>query len=201
MNNGKAKGPDNILAETIKASDNLGIGLTTKLLDAINDSGTVPEDLCKSVFIVLLKTPGATECELHRTISLMSHFTTILFCVLMHRMRKSLRPEISPNQFGFMPDKGTRNAIITLSMLMERYADDTVLIAESGKQLQKLLDTVVFESERMGLALNVKETEGMVISKKSPNLKCNLVSKGEQIKQVTKFKYLGYLITSDAQVK
>ncbi|GFO35774.1 RNA-directed DNA polymerase from mobile element jockey-like [Plakobranchus ocellatus] len=48
----------------------------------------------------------------------------------------------------------------------------------------------------MGLSLNVKKTECMVISKKSSNPKCNLFSKGEQIKQVTKFKYLGYLITS-----
>ncbi|GFN90591.1 LINE-1 reverse transcriptase [Plakobranchus ocellatus] len=35
-------------------------------------------------------------------------------------MRKSIRPEISPKQFGFMPDKGTSNAIFTVSMLMER---------------------------------------------------------------------------------
>ncbi|GFO49978.1 aspartate--tRNA ligase, cytoplasmic [Plakobranchus ocellatus] len=39
----------------------------------------------------------------------------------------------------------------------------------------------------------------MVISKKSSNPKCNLISKGEEIKQVTKFKYLGYLITSDGR--
>ncbi|GFO37134.1 retrovirus-related pol polyprotein from type-1 retrotransposable element r2 [Plakobranchus ocellatus] len=200
-------------------------------------------------------------------------------------MRKSLRLEISPKQFDFMPDKGTRNAIFTLSMLMERcteirkdlhlcfidyskafdkvrhvelfcmlekldidgkdltvirnlywdqaasvrtegelsdfkpikrgvrqgyvmspdlfnlcsdiilrnlisglkingenlnnlrYADDTVLIAEYGKQLQKLLVTVVLESERMGMSLNVKQTECMAISKKSSNPKCKLVSK------------------------
>ncbi|GFO26963.1 RNA-directed DNA polymerase from mobile element jockey-like [Plakobranchus ocellatus] len=35
-------------------------------------------------------------------------------------MRKSIRPEISPKHFGFMPDKGTRNAIFTLPMIMER---------------------------------------------------------------------------------
>ncbi|GFO24159.1 LINE-1 reverse transcriptase [Plakobranchus ocellatus] len=35
-------------------------------------------------------------------------------------MRQSLRPEISSNQFGFMPDKGTRNGIFTLSMFIER---------------------------------------------------------------------------------
>ncbi|GFO12907.1 retrovirus-related pol polyprotein line-1 [Plakobranchus ocellatus] len=80
-----------------------------------------------------------------------------------------------------------------------RYADDTVLIAESGKQLQKLLDTVVLESERMGMSLSVKKMECMVISKKSSNSKCNLVSKGNKIKQVTTFKYLGYLITSDGR--
>ncbi|GFN84940.1 cathepsin d [Plakobranchus ocellatus] len=42
----------------------------------------------------------------------------------------------------------------------------------------------------MDLSLNVKKTECMVISKKSSNTKCNLVSKGEKIKQVTKLKYL-----------
>ncbi|GFO04381.1 endonuclease-reverse transcriptase [Plakobranchus ocellatus] len=258
MKNGKATGPDNIPVGITKALDNLGIDLTAKLLNAIYDSGKIPEDICKSVVIVLPKTPRATEFELHRTISLMSHFTKILLRVLMPRMRKSIRPEISPKQFGFMPDKGTRNAIFTLSMLMKRciemqkdihlcfidyskafdkvrhvelfrilekldidgedlrviknlycdntasvriegehsdfkpikrgvrqgcvmspdllnlyseiilrnlddisglkingenlnnlrYADDTVLIAESGKQLQKLLDTLVLESER-----------------------------------------------------
>ena len=309
MKNGKASGPDNIPTEIITALEDLGIDMTTKLLNAIYDSGTIPEDLCKSVFIALPKKPGATECELHRTISLMSHFTKILLRVLMHRMRKSLRPEISTKQFGFVRDKGTRNAIFTLSMLMERcievqkdlylcfidyskafdkvkherlfgmlenldidgkdlrvirnlywdqtaavriegeysdfkhikrgvrqgcvmspdlfnlysetilrnledvpglkvngenlnnlrYADDTVLMAESVEQLQKLLDTVVLASEAMGLSLNVKKTECMVVSKRSSNPRCNLVSKGERIKQVTKFKYLGYLITSDGR--
>ncbi|GFN97376.1 endonuclease-reverse transcriptase [Plakobranchus ocellatus] len=69
MKNGKATGPDIIPVEIIKALDNLGIDLTTKLLNAIYDSGTILEDLCKSDFIVLPKTPGATECEHHRTIS------------------------------------------------------------------------------------------------------------------------------------
>ncbi|GFO42015.1 endonuclease-reverse transcriptase [Plakobranchus ocellatus] len=51
----------------------------------------------------------------------------------------------------------------------------------------------------MGLFLNVKKTECMVISNKSSNSMSNLVSKGEQIKEVTKFKYLGYLITPDGR--
>ena len=58
---GKATGPDNIPIEIIVALEDLGIDLTTKLINAIYDSDTIPEDLCKSVFIVLPKTPGATE--------------------------------------------------------------------------------------------------------------------------------------------
>ena len=309
MKPGKTAGPDNIPIEVIATLEEVGIEVTTKLLNSIYDSGKIPEDLIKSVFIALPKTPGATECELHRTISLMSHITKVLLRVLLGRMRKSLRPEISKAQFGFVPDKGTRNAIFTLSMLMERciemqkdlymcfidyskafdkvkhvelfklleeldidgkelrivrnlywdqtaavridgdysayknikrgvrqgcvmspdlfnlyseiilrniedspglkvngetinnirYADDTVLLADSLENLQSLLNIVVTESERKGLSLNVKKTECMVVSKNAVNPICNLESKGEKINQVQKFKYLGYIITSDGK--
>ena len=38
-----------------------------------------------------------------------------------------------------------------------RYADDTVLIADSNEKLQKNLDRVVLESEKMGLAIHCKK--------------------------------------------
>ena len=46
-----------------------------------------------------------------------------------------------------------------------RYADDTVLIAESQEQLQELLDRVVNASRKKGLTINCKKTECMVVSK------------------------------------
>ncbi|GFO37389.1 RNA-directed DNA polymerase from mobile element jockey-like [Plakobranchus ocellatus] len=45
---------------------------------------------------------------------------TLPATLLMLIMRKSIRPETFPKHFGFMSDKGARNAIFTLSMLMER---------------------------------------------------------------------------------
>ena len=51
----------------------------------------------------------------------------------------------------------------------------------------------------MGLTLNVKKTECMVISKKAIVPSCNLQSRGQQIKLVKKFKYLGYMINSDGK--
>ena len=81
-----------------------------------------------------------------------------------------------------------------------RYADDTVLIADSKENLQRLLDMTIEKSEEMGLTLNVKKTECMVISKKAILVpSCNLQSRGQQIKLVKKFKYLGYMITSDGK--
>ena len=47
-----------------------------------------------------------------------------------------------------------------------RYADDTILLAKSVEDLQKLLDVVVRESELKGLSINCKKTECMVVSKK-----------------------------------
>ena len=38
-----------------------------------------------------------------------------------------------------------------------RYADDTALIADSSEKLQKILDRVLLEKEKMGLAINCKK--------------------------------------------
>ena len=63
-----------------------------------------------------------------------------------------------------------------------RYADDTVLIADSEEKLQNILSTVTFESENKGLQLNAKKTECMAISKQLDMPVCNILCKGERKK-------------------
>ncbi|GFS16932.1 endonuclease-reverse transcriptase [Elysia marginata] len=78
-----------------------------------------------------------------------------------------------------------------------RYADDTVLLAESENDLQNLV-TILEKSEQYGLMMNSKKTKVMVISKtESP--KINIKVKGKCIEQIEQFKYLGQLITTDAR--
>ena len=120
MKKGKAAGPDKITVEMIESLDEFGIDMLTDFLNAIYDTGEIPSDLSKSIFIALPKKPGATECESHRTISLMSHITKILLNILMARMRNKITPEIAEEQCGFVKDKGTRNAICMLRTLIER---------------------------------------------------------------------------------
>ncbi|MGX9987587.1 reverse transcriptase domain-containing protein [Soonwooa purpurea] len=304
----KAPGPDGIVAEMMTALDDFGIEKLTEITNGIYNSGEIPEDLSRSIFIALPKKPGANECELHRTISLMSHMTKLIIRILMNRARSRIRPEIGQEQCGFVKDTGTRNAIFMLRILSERaiqvqkklylcfidyakafdkvrhkglfellssldifgkdirvlknlywqqtacirvenecseytkiergvrqgcvfspdlfnlyseailreledlpgfiigghnlnnirYADDTVLIADTEKKLQELLQKVAKESAGKGLSINYKKTECMVISKKT-NQKCTLQVGNTRIKQVQKFKYLGSVLTEDGK--
>ena len=76
-----------------------------------------PEELNKSIFITLPKISGTTKCE---TISLMSHITKLILPVVMNRVRGRTLQEIAQVQYGFMHDKGTRNAIFVLRRMSER---------------------------------------------------------------------------------
>ncbi|GFS00920.1 endonuclease-reverse transcriptase [Elysia marginata] len=79
-----------------------------------------------------------------------------------------------------------------------RYADDTVLLAESENDLQNLVTIIEEKSEQYGLMMNTKKTKAMVISKKEPP-KVHIKVKGKCIEHIEQFKYLGQLITTDAR--
>ena len=120
MKRGKATGPDGAPAEFITALENIGITETTKLMNIIYDTREIPVDMRQSIFIALPKKPGTTDFAQHRAISLMSHLTIILLHIIMNRIRGRVKSEIAQTQFGFVSDKGTRNAVFTLQTLVER---------------------------------------------------------------------------------
>ena len=120
MKTGKATGPDGLFIELIEALEEYGIEKVTTLLNEIYDTGQIPVDMSRSIFIALPKKPGATYCELHRTISLMSHVTKMLLRIIMMRVRNKINPEIAEEQCGFVVGKGTTNAIFILRTLIER---------------------------------------------------------------------------------
>ena len=78
-----------------------------------------------------------------------------------------------------------------------RYADDTVIIAESTNQLQQLMDTAVEESEAKGLFLNSAKSFTMVFSKSEVRYTCKITVHGNTLEQVDRFVHLGSLFTSD----
>ena len=73
-----------------------------------------------------------------------------------------------------------------------RYADDTILKAESEEELQSLLMKVKEESEKAGLKLNIQKTQIM-----APGPTTSWQVDGETKEIVTDFIFLGSKITED----
>ena len=81
-----------------------------------------------------------------------------------------------------------------------RYADDTVLLAESEEELQVLVDAVKEESLKYGLEMNTKKTKTMVIRKNTHEVvNAKIKVDGVILEQVEKYQYLGQLITEDGR--
>ena len=53
----------------------------------------------------------------------MSHVTRTILRVLIRKLRKSISPQISRTQCGYVKDKGTRNATFMLRILIEKAID------------------------------------------------------------------------------
>jgi hypothetical protein len=71
-----------------------------------------------------------------------------------------------------------------------RYADDTVLLADSITDLQTLLEKVNVASNGKGLNMNVKKTKFMIISKQHI-VEEPLILNGIAVERVNQYKYLG----------
>ena len=76
-----------------------------------------------------------------------------------------------------------------------RFADDINLLADTKKSLQDLTNRVDDSSKRSGLKINAKKTKTMAIGKQHEELQVRLG--GRVLEQVTRFFYLGGLISED----
>ena len=92
------------------------------------------------------------------------------------------------------PDKEFKVNGVRISYI--RYADHTVIIAETEDDLQTMMDEIHQVSLLYGMKMNLKKTTGMVIEKKNCTI-CNILLNEDSIQQVHEFVYLEVLITDD----
>ena len=81
-----------------------------------------------------------------------------------------------------------------------RYADDTIILAESEQQLQHMIDKLGATCEQYGMAMNVKKTKTMIVEK-TPEKQCEVNVKGQRLTQVKQYKYLGTTIENTGKCK
>ena len=136
MKNGKAMGPDGIPVEAWKALGEEGIDLLWDLFEKIYEQEEIPEEWRKSFIVPIFKDKGdIQDCNNYRGIKLMSHTMKIWERIIDQRLRGEV--EISSEQFGFMPNRSTTDAVYALRQMMERY-----------REVQKTLHIVFIDLEK-----------------------------------------------------
>ncbi|KAI3359839.1 hypothetical protein L3Q82_014187 [Scortum barcoo] len=79
------------------------------------------------------------------------------------------------------------------------FADDVVLMASSGQDLQHVLERFAAECEAAGMRISTSKSEAMVLDRK--RVACPLRVGGDVLPQVEEFKYLGVLFTSEGKME
>ena len=80
-----------------------------------------------------------------------------------------------------------------------RYADDTVVLAESAQDLQGLMNQIVRHSENSGLLINTTKTKVMAFTK--THMRVHLVIDDAVVEQVSSYKYLGSIMNDQCDPK
>jgi len=113
MSTGKAVGPDNIPIEVWKSLGDRGIVWLTNLFNEITRTKKMPDEWRRNTLIPIYKNKGDLQnCANNRGIKLMSHTMKLWERVIERRLRKETR--VMDNQFGFMPERSTVEAIYLL---------------------------------------------------------------------------------------
>ena len=106
MKKGKAVGPDELPVKVWKCMREMGIDFLTRLFNRLLMGERMPEEWRRSVLIPIYKNKEDVQCfENYKGIKLMSHTMKVWERIIEARLKDGV--EISKQQYGFMPGKGT----------------------------------------------------------------------------------------------
>ena len=117
MKTGKAAGPSGIVAEMLKASGDTGARLVADLANDMVRNGVIPSDWEDSFVINIYK--GKGDALERGNYKLLDHVMKGIERLIEKIIRE--RISIDDMQFGFMPGRGTTDAIFTLRQLQEKH--------------------------------------------------------------------------------
>jgi len=89
------------------------------------------------------------ECGSYRAIKLLEHAMKVTECVFERRIREKVK--IDAMQFGFMPGKGTTDAIFRVRQMQEKYGCKGKKLHFAFVDLEKAFDRVPREVTRWAL--------------------------------------------------
>ena len=141
MKCGKAAGPSGIIAEMLKASGEEGVRLLRQLGEDVFSTGVIPEEWQESTILNLYKGKGdALDRGNYRGLKLTEQVMKVLEGVLESAVRGMV--DINKLQFGFVPGRGTTDAIFIARQLQEKYRAAKKPLYFAFVDLEKAFDRV-----------------------------------------------------------
>ena len=141
MKKGKAVGPSGVATEMLKASGLVGAQMIADLANSIISAGHIPKEWEESFIINVYKGKGdAMERGNYRGLKLLDHVLKVVERVVEKIIREQVN--INDMQFGFMPGKGTTDAIFILRQLQEKYLAKDKQLFFAFVDLEKAFDRV-----------------------------------------------------------
>lgn len=116
----KAPGLDNVPAELLKNSGEMGIKALHSICCKIWTTCQWPKDWKIQEFVMLYKSGNMKECNNYRTIALISHASKVLLIIILNRLRGKVEEELSDCQAGYRTNRGTVDMLFTLQLLIEK---------------------------------------------------------------------------------
>jgi hypothetical protein len=141
MKNGKAAGPSGIVAEMMKAAGNEGSQIMSYLANAIIREEHVPDSWGESYIINCYKGKGDARLRgNYRGLKLLEQAMKVIERVADSIIRQQV--DINEMQFGFIPGRGTTDAIFILRQMQEKYVGADRRLYMAFVDLEKAFDRV-----------------------------------------------------------
>ena len=141
MKAGKAPGPSGIVVEMIRAAGDMDASMIRDLAAAIIHDSKVPSDWEQSFIVCLYKGKGdALERGNYRGLKLTEQVMKVLERIVDGLIRQVV--SIDDSQFGFVPGRGTTDAIFVVRQLQEKYLAANKRLYMAFVDLEKAFDRV-----------------------------------------------------------
>ena len=159
LKSNKASGVDQIPAELLKCCGEKVKKALFHLCNEMYLEGSVTRDFERNVMVMLPKKPGTDICENYRTISLTTHASKILTRIVLKRIENKIDVRLGDDQFGFRRNRGTREGILALRVLLEKQLkkgkDTYIAFVDAEKAFDNVEWKKMFETlRRLGVTYN-----------------------------------------------
>ncbi|KAK3893242.1 hypothetical protein Pcinc_002931 [Petrolisthes cinctipes] len=121
LRSGKSAGVNNIPSELLKHGGESTIDMLTMICNKIWQTGEWPKPWTQSLIIVIPKKGNLQLCQNYRTISLISHASTVMLRIILDRLKPQAESIIAEEQAGFRKGRSTIEQIFNLCLLCEKH--------------------------------------------------------------------------------